>query len=163
MFTLIFLLRNIVIWQHGVQHHIFLDSVTYIYDIHEPLNYVLVDDPVVPNEADDALELELYFGVSGSLCEELIRRLVHTGAIYGDDNTSILIKIEKAMREITVESTVRAFLHHKDGHGAFQAIITNHTGDTKYHVILRKCMNLLQLIKWSDLSYPLETFVSNYR
>lgn len=141
----------------------FLDSLTRTYGINGPLVYVLREDSEVPPEADDPLEFESYFGASGSLHEELIKRLVHTGPIYKNDNTSVFMKIEKATRGTSVESTVKAFSRRKDGRAAFLALIANHAGDTKYRSILKKRMNLLQSIKWNGRSYPLETHVSNHR
>ena len=141
----------------------FLDSLTCTYGINEPLVYVLREDSEVPPEADDPLEFESYFGASGSLHEELIKRLVYTESIYKNDNTSVFMKIEKATRGTSVESTVKAFSRRKDGQAAFLALIANHAGDTKYRFILKKRMNLLQSIKWNGRSYPLETHVSNHR
>ena len=85
---------------------IFLDSLTRTYVIHGPLVYVLCEDPTVPNEFNDPLEHESYFGASVSLHEELMARLVHTGAIYKNDNTSVFMKIERESRGTSVESTV---------------------------------------------------------
>ena len=127
----------------------FMDSLSRTYGIHGPLVYVLREDSLVPPEADDPLENESYFGESGSLHDELIKRLVHTGPIYKNDNTSVFIKIEKATRGTSVESTVKSFSRRKDGRGAFLALISNHAGDTKYRAILKKRMNLLQTIKWN--------------
>ena len=149
---------------------IFLDSLTRTYGIHGPLVYVLHEDPavpdedpVVPDEVNDPLEHESYFGASGSLHEELVARLVHTGAIYKNDNTSVFMKIEKASRGTSVESTVKAFSHRKDEKGYFEALIANHAGNTKYRAIMNKRMNLLQTIKWNGCSYPFESHVSNHR
>ena len=71
--------------------------------------------------------------------------------------------IEKAARGTSVESTVKAFARRKDGRGAFQALISNHAGDTKYRAIMKKRMHLLQNIKWNGRSFPLEAHVSNHR
>ena len=142
---------------------IFLDCLTRSYGIRGPLVYVLRDEPDVPAEDEDPLMNNQYYGVSGSLHEELIARLEHSGAIFKNDNTSVFLKIEKATRGTTVESTVKAFSRRKDGRGAFQALVANHAGDTKYRAILKKRMNLLQTIKWNGRSYPLETHVSNHR
>ena len=57
------------------------------------------------------------------------------------------MKVEKATRGTSVESTVKAFSRRKDGRGAFLALVANHAGDTKYRAILKKHTNLLQNIK----------------
>ena len=117
----------------------------------------------MPVEASDPLENNAYYGQSGSLHDELVARLSHTGAIYKNDNTSVYTKIEKAVRGTSIESTVQAFSRNKNGRAAFQALIANHAGDTKYRAIAKKRMNLLQNIKWNGRSYPLESHVSNHR
>ena len=142
---------------------IFLDCLSRSYGVRGPLVYILRDDPAVPAEASDPLDAQSYFGASGSLHDELVARLSHVGPIYKNDNTSVFMKVEKATRGTSVESTVKAFSRRKDGRGAFLALIANHAGDTKYRAILKKRMNLLQNIKWNGRSFPLETHVSNHR
>ncbi len=142
---------------------VFIDCLNRSYGIHGPLSYVLRENPLVPTEQEDPLQPDTYYGASGSLHEELIARLPHSGPIYKNDNCSVFLKIEKASRGTSVESTVKAFSRRKDGRGAFLALIANHAGDTKYRAILKKRMNLLQTIKWNGRAYPLETHVSNHR
>ena len=43
------------------------------------------------------------------------------------------------------------------------AAIENHAGDTKYKLIYKRNMNLLQNIKWNRRNYPMEQHVSNHR
>ena len=142
---------------------IFIDCLARSYGVRGPLVYVLRDDPTVPLEANDPLDAHSCFGTSGSLHDELVARLSHIGPIFNNDNTSVFMKVEKATRGTSVESTVKAFSRRKDGRGAFLALIANHAGDTKYRAILKKRMNLLQNIKWNGRAYPLETHVSNHR
>ena len=135
---------------------------------------MLRDDAIVPPEADDPLAPHIpadsvagtpaipgaYFGASGSLMEELVARLPHSGPIYRNDNATVYQKIEEAARGTSCESTIKAFSRRKDGRGAFLALIANHTGDVKYRAIAKKRQNLLQNIKWTGNSYPLiETHV----
>ena len=142
---------------------VFLDCLNRSYGISGPLSYILRDDPAVPDEASDPLQASSYFGVSGSLHDELNARLSHDGPIYKNDNCSVFLKIEKASRGTSVESTVKAFSRRKDGRGAYLALIANHAGDTKYRAIHKKRMALFQGIKWNGRSYPLESHVSNHR
>ena len=142
---------------------IFIDCLARSYGVRGPLVYILRDDPTVPLEANDPLDAHSCFGISGSLHDELVARLSHIGPIFKNDNTSVFMKVEKATRGTSVESTVKAFSRRKDGRGAFLALIANHAGDTKYRAILKKRMNLLQNIKWNGRAYPLETHVSNHR
>ena len=142
---------------------IFIDCTSRTYGSRGPLSYVLRDSATVPTEDDDPLQDQSYFGESGSLQEELIARLPHTGAIYENDNATVYMMIEKSSRGTSVESTIKGFARRKDGRGAFLALIANHAGDVKYRAIMKKKMNLLQNIKWNGRSYPLESHVSNHR
>jgi hypothetical protein len=121
------------------------------------------EEATVLAELDDPLDANSYFGASGSLIEELIARLPHTGPIYRNDNATVYLKIEEAARGTKVESTIKSFSCRKDGRGAFLALIANHAGITKYCAISKKRLNFLQNIKWNGCSYPLESHVSNHR
>ena len=142
---------------------IFLDCVSRTYGSRGPLSYVLRDEETVPAEVDDPLQPQSYFGASGSLLDELTARLPQTGPIFKNDNATVYMMVEKAVRGTSVESTVKSFARRKDGRGAFQALVANHAGDVKYRAILKKRMNLLQNIKWNGRAYALESHVSNHR
>lgn len=86
---------------------IFRDCLACTYGAKGPLSYVLREDENVPTEATDPLDANAYYGTSGSLHDEFVARLPHTGAIYKNDNTSVYMKIEKAARGTSVESTVQ--------------------------------------------------------
>ena len=129
--------RRVIKWAPN-----FLDCLSRTYGSKGPLIYVLRDDVAVPSEADDSLQTDpatntvnRYFGKSGCLHDELIARLPHQGPIYKHDNATVFLKIEKASRSTSVESTVKAFARKKDGRGAYLAVISNHAGDTKYRAI----------------------------
>jgi hypothetical protein len=150
---------------------IFLDALENTHGARGPLRYVLREDPIVPPEASDPLPVHdplagiqgAYYGSSGSLIGELLARLPHTGPIYKSDNAAVYMKVEEATRGTSCESTIKAFSRRKDGRGAYLALVANHAGDVKYRAISKKRQNLLQNIKWTGMSYPLETHVSNHR
>ena len=149
---------------------IFQDCLARTYGSRGPIIYVLREISAVPTEADDPLStddttgaIDAYYGSSGCFHDELVARLSHTGTIYKHDSASIYMLIEKAARNTSVESTVKAFARKKDGRGAYFAVMANHAGDTKYRAIHKRRMNLLQNIKWSGRAYALETHVSNHR
>ena len=142
---------------------IFQDCLSRTYGSRGPLIYVLREESKVPTEVEDPLDGDDYFGKSGCLHDELEARLPHKGPIYKHDNTSVFLLIEKAARNTSVESTVKAFARTKDGRGAYQAIVTNHAGVTKYRAIHKKRMTHLQTIQWNGRSIPLEKHVSSHR
>jgi hypothetical protein len=142
---------------------LFEDALSRIFGPKGPLIYILREDVAVPAEADDPLGTNKHYGSSGSMLEELAKRLPHTGPIYKDDNKTVFMLISKAVTGTSVESTIRSFSRQKDGRGAYRALVANHAGDEKYRSIVKARMNLLQNIKWNGKSYPLEQHVSNHR
>ena len=88
-----------------------------------------------------------YYGESGRLVSELEPRLPHCRPIFKNDNHAVCMNIEETARGISVESTNKYFSRRKDGHGAFQALISNHAGEVKHRVMSNKTLNLLQNIK----------------
>ncbi len=122
---------------------IFKDWITCTFGHKGPLIYVLRDEATVPDQDLDPLgtnagKIDSYFGESGSLQDELVARLPHSGLIYKHDNASVFLLIEKATRNTSIESTVKAFARKKDGRAAFLAIVANHAGETKYCAIHKK-------------------------
>ena len=142
---------------------IFIDCMSRTYGIKGPLAYVLRDTVAVVPEEDDPLIDNNYFGTSGGLQAELVNRLSHGDALYRSDNKTVYLKLEKACRSSSVESTVKSFSRRQDGRGAYLALIDHHAGESKYRTIMKKRMNLLQNIKWNGRNYSLEKHVSNHR
>ena len=84
---------------------IFLECLSRSYGAQGPLSYILRDDVNMSAEDVDPLDQNSHLGASGSLHNELVVRLPHTGAIYKNNNTSVYMKIEKNVRGTSVEST----------------------------------------------------------
>jgi hypothetical protein len=142
---------------------IFKDCMSRTYGIKGPLAYVIRETVEVTPEADDPLQADSYYGMSGGLQAELISRLPHGDALYRSDNKSVYLKLEKACRGTSVESTVKTYSRAQNGRDAYFALIDHHAGESKYRSILKKRMNLLQNIKWNGRNYSLEKHVSNHR
>ena len=146
---------------------VFTDCIDRTFGAQGPLSYVIRSNPRVPNPAVDPLVstegvVTSYFGSSGSLLAELEKRLPHEGTIYKTDNASVYMMIEKATRDTSVASTVKAFSRTKNGRDAYLALIANHAGDEKYRAITKKSINFLQNTKWTGCQNPLENHVSLY-
>ena len=142
---------------------LFEDALSRTFGPRGPLIYVLRENPAVPAEIDDPLDANAHYGQSGSMLEELITRLPHSGPIFKDDNKTVFMLISKAVAGTSVESTIKSFSRQKDGRAAYLALVANHAGDGKYRAIVKARMNLLQNIKWNGRSFPLEQHVSNHR
>ena len=142
---------------------VFNDYLTRVYGSWGPIAYVIRKDVAVPTEVADPLKPDKYFGESGCLVEELITHLPQTCPIYKNDNATVFSKIEQAVRGTSIESTIKYFSRKIDGRKTYEAMITNHAGDSKHRAILKQRMNVLQNVKWNGRYYPLETHVTNHR
>jgi hypothetical protein len=142
---------------------IFRDCMSRTYGIKGPLAYVIRANVEVPAEEEDPLQEDSYYGSSGGLQTELISRLAHNDALFRSDNKTVYLKLEKACRGTSVESTIKTYSRTQNGRDAFLALIDHHAGESKYRSILKKRMNLLQNIKWNGRNYSLEKQVSNHR
>lgn len=85
----------------------------------------------MPNEIDDLLDLNSYFGQSGSLIKELISRLTHAVPIFLNDNATVCLKIEESARGTKVESNIKYFARRKNCRGECMNLVANHSGATK--------------------------------
>jgi hypothetical protein len=65
---------------------LFEDVLSHTFGSKGPLIYVLHENATVPSEVDDPLNPNSHYGQSGSMIEELIKRLPHSGPIFKDDN-----------------------------------------------------------------------------
>jgi hypothetical protein len=143
---------------------LFLDAMSRTFGAKGPLRYVLRENADVPNETDDPLDENCHYSnAAGSMLEELVRRLPHTGPTFRDDNKTVFMAISTSVAGTSVETTIKSYSRQKDGRGAYFALITNHAGDVKYRSIYKLRMNLLTNIKWNGRLYALETLVSNHR
>ena len=125
--------------------------------------YVFISKSDVPSEDDDPLEANAHYGSSGSIIEELKKRLPHSGPIFQDDNKTVYMMVSKAVLGTSVESTIKSYARTKNGREAYLALLTNHAGDTKYRAIVKSKTNFLTNIKWNGRSFPLENHVSRHR
>ena len=96
--------KKIILWAP-----IFKDHLSRCFGTKGPLKYVVRENGAVPAEAVDPLDANSYYGASGSLINELVARLPHTGPIYRNDNATVYMKIEGAVRGSSVESTIKSF------------------------------------------------------
>ena len=88
---------------------LFENTLSRTFSSKESLSYIIRGKSTVQNENDDPLEMNKWYGESGSLMSEVIKRLPHEEAIYKDDNKSVFIMISKAVTGTSVESTIKSF------------------------------------------------------
>ena len=127
-----------------------------------PLVYIVQESFYIPDIRYDPLTANADYGASGSMLEEIIIRLPHSGPIFCDDNKTVFIIIAKAVSGTSVKSAIKSYFRSQYVRAAFLALIVNHTGDTKYRYIVKSRSNFLHNIKWNGRNYPLGQHVSNH-
>ena len=95
---------------------IFLAYMPRTYGSWGPLRYIIRSTAEVAPEAEYALEENYYFGVSGSLQEQLDSSLSHEGPIFKNENENenVCMKIEEGVHGTSIETTIKSFNWHKD-------------------------------------------------
>ena len=95
------------------------------------LSYVIRVDPLVPAEVDDPLVAGSGFGSSGSVLEELIKRLAQNHPLFKSDDAAVSSLLEEAVRGTRFEATIKTFTKRKQGRNAYLTIVSSHAGVDK--------------------------------
>ena len=128
-----------------------------------PVSYIIRDDDTVPAEADDPLQAGRAYGESGSVIDEMIRRLNHTDPLYKSDNALVYSMLEEATRGTIYGPTIKPYARLKNGRGAFRAIVQSHAGDDKWEQVKKNKLNFLMNTKWNGRTYSLDKFTGLHR
>jgi len=127
------------------------------------LSYIIRDEPLVPAEVEDPLEQASSFGESGSVLEELIKRLAHNHPLYRSDDAAVSSLLEEAALGTRFEATIKPFTKRKQGRNAYLAIVSSHAGVDKWESIQKDKLNWLMSSKWNGRQNSLEIFTSLHR
>ena len=83
-----------------------------------------------------------------SIQGEQALRLSHTHPLYRDDKKSLFVVLEVALRGTTFDSSIKPFQRTGNGHGAYEALISQHDGKDKWIKILRDAKTYVNKRKW---------------
>lgn len=128
-----------------------------------PILYVIRDTVAVPPEADDPLAAGKAYGSSGSLVDEMMRRLSHNDPLYKSDNSLVFSLLDEATRGTVYAPTIKPYARTKDGRQAWLIIISSHAGQDKWEAIMKEKLSFLMNTLWKGNSYSLEKFCSLHR
>jgi len=126
-----------------------------------PISYVIRPDVNVPTEEEEPLDIvngNAFSTASGSVLEELIKRLSHTHSLFKSDNNLVYSLLDVATRGTIYAPTVKPYARMKDGRSAWYAIVSSHAGDDKWEQIQKDRMRFLMSTKWNGKTYSLEKF-----
>ena len=128
-----------------------------------PLLYVIRQNAAVPAEATDPLLPGSYYGVSGSLVDEMVARLDHTDALFRSDNAAVFSLLEEASRGTVYAPTIKPYSRRKDGRAAWEAMVSSHAGKDKWEQLQKEKLSILMTTKWNGRQYSLEKFTGIHR
>ena len=116
----------------------FRDCIFCTYGVRKaPLSYMICENVEVPAEADDPLLQEKAHGESGSVIDEMIKRLSHDDPLYCSDNALVYSMLEESTRGKVYASTIKPFSRAKDGRAAWLAM-SSHSGSNKWEQLYKE-------------------------
>ena len=143
----------------------FKDTLSRTFGVRKaPLSYVIRDNVQVPTEVDDPLQASFAFSAtSGSVLNELERRMTQTHPLFRTDNATVFSMLEEATRSTIYAPTIKPFTRLKNGRGAFQALVSSHAGKDKWEKMQKDKLSFLTSTKWNGRQYSLEKFTNLHR
>ena len=143
----------------------FKDCLYRTYGVRKcPLLYVIREDKNVTHETNDPLALGSYFGLSGSIVEELIARLNQTDPLFRSDNAAVYSLLEEATRGHPIcASNIKTYARTKDGRAAWMSIVSSHAGQDKWEQLQQDKVKFLMNTKWNGRNYSLDKFTGIHR
>ena len=142
----------------------FKDTMSRTFGVRNAaLSYVIREHEAVPVEVDDPITAGFAYGVSGSIMDELHKRLSHAHPLYKTDNASLYSKLEQATRGTIFAATIKPYANVKNGRGAWHALINSHAGDDKWETVQKEKIAFIMNQQWNGKQYSLEKFISLHR
>ena len=136
-----------------------------------PLSYVCRGDAEVPSEVDDPLAMDdnvappvpSPYGSSGSIIDEMIKRMTHEHPLFKTDNNTVYSMLEEATRGTPFAMTVKSYSNSKNGRAAWLSMISLHCGKDKWESLQKEKLDFLMNTKWNGRVYSLDKFCGAHR
>ena len=142
----------------------FKDCVLRTFGVRDaPLSYVIREESEVKIEVEDPLSFNKAYGTSGSIIEEMMKRMSHDDPLFKTDNGSVYSMLEEATRSTIYANTIKPFSRSKDGRKAWLAMVSSHIGDDKWEQLQKDKMKFLINTTWNGKTYSLEKFTGAHR
>jgi hypothetical protein len=116
-----------------------------------PLAYVVLSDPIVPNQAPPLMNNQPFSTAHGSVEQaKLIARASHDHALIKDDNALVYYYIEEATRTTVYATSIKPFQRPtKNGRGAFvTAMLSQYAGEDKWRALVKDSEDMMHRQKW---------------
>jgi hypothetical protein len=142
----------------------FKDCLFRTYGLRKtPLLYVVREHALVQPEAQDPLLPTKSYGSSGSIVDELIKRLSFTDPLYKSDNATVYAMLEEATRGTVYASTIKPHSRTKNGRSAWLSMVSSHAGIDKWEQLHKDKSKFLINTKWNGRNFSLEKFTGMHR
>ena len=142
----------------------FKDCVLRTFGVRDaPLSYVIREESEVKIEVEDPLSLNKAYGASGSIIEEMTKRMSYDDPLFKTDNGSVYSMLEEATRSTIYANTIKPFSRSKDGRKAWLVMVSPHNGDDKWEQLQKDKMKFLMNTTWNGKTYSLEKFTGAHR
>ena len=142
----------------------FNDCLYRTYGIRDcPLSYVIRENDVNESEEEDPLQMNKSYGKSGSVLDEMIKRLRHNHPLFKSDNAAVYSLLEEATRGTIYAPTVKPYARKKDGRQAYKAMKSSHIGEDKWDSMQKENLKFMMNTHWTGKSYSLEKFTGLHR
>ena len=95
---------------------------------------------------------------------ELIARVLHTHALFWNDNSDFYFLLEEATQSTPYAASIKPFQRNRDGKGAWKALTSQYAGKNKWEAEIKRQEQLLHTCIWKGQSnFSLEHFISQHR
>ena len=142
----------------------FKDALFRTFGVRDcPLLYVVREARDPPNETDDPIMQGKSFGESGSVLDEMIKRLSHEDPLFKSDNAAVYSMLDEATRGTVYAPTIKPYVRKKDGRTAYFAMVSSHIGEDKWDKLQKENLKYLMNTKWNGKVYSLEKFTGMHR
>ncbi len=100
-----------------------------------------------------------------SFQEELISRATHTHPTYATDNEMLYHLVSTALADTPFMTSIKRHRHGKNGRGAYQDLVTHHSGTTKWNDLASESDRKSTTTVWNGRShrYTLTIHINNLR
>ena len=100
-----------------------------------------------------------------SFFSEMIARTKLTGAAYNEDNSCVFALLSDALKNSIHSTTLRPFSMRRDGREAFNALVKQNLGSSKWDEEIKKAETTVMSSQWNGRSsrIPLRKHIINHR
>ena len=148
----------------------FLDQLpTYLRDLHGvsgvSLSYVIRDDENVPEPLPAIRPTHPWSQDYGSVMEEHIMCVPHTGPDFEADNSRVYGILSNALTGSSAMASITRFQRKTNGRGAYKDLVAHNLGSAKWEKMVEVAEEVINKRTWNGKNsrYPLGIYISRHR